>query len=79
MVIDPKEIYEKQSFTAFELSSLVKRLDPNITGASYTFGETGEEYVYIFYRDGSFKRATVTADGLITMVRDVLRKVGERV
>lgn len=56
-------IHDKQSFVTGELSALLKRIDPTITGAVYTESNT-KAHVVISYRDKPTEALEVSKSSL---------------
>ena len=67
-------IHEKQSFVTGELTALLKRIDPSITGAAYTESNT-KAHVVISYKDKSAVTIEVAGLDLWKMSRRVLEEI----
>ena len=66
----------KSAFCERELTALLKAVDSDIEKAEYELCDNGEEYVHILYATtGGVTTACVTADSLLALARDVLKKL----
>ena len=66
----------KSEFCRRELTALLKAVDRNIEKAEYELCDNGEEYVHILYATtGGQTTVCVTADSLLALTRDVLKKL----
>lgn len=66
----------KSEFCEKELTALLKVIDHDIEKAKYELCANGEEYVHILYATtGGVTTVCVTADSLLAMTRDVLKKL----
>lgn len=68
-----KVMMQKKEFVHKELSALVQKVDPSITGVDYVYDEVGE-VVKVFY-DKAVIRVDVTADSLAALTQDVLQAI----
>lgn len=70
------ERINKSEFCKRELTALLKAVDRNIEKAEYELCDNGEEYVHILYAaTGGQTTVCVTADSLLALTRDVLKKL----
>lgn len=70
------ERINKSEFCERELTALLKAVDRNIEKAEYELCDNGEEYVHILYAaTGGQTTVCVTADSLLALTRDVLKKL----
>lgn len=70
------ERMRKSAFCRRELTALLKAVDSDIEEAEYELCDNGEEYVHILYATtGGVTTVCVTADSLLALARDVLRKL----
>ena len=70
------ERMHKSAFCEKELTALLKAVDRDIEKAEYELCDNGEEYVHILYAaTGGVTTVCVTADSLLDMTRDVLKKL----
>lgn len=70
------ERINKSEFCKRELTALLKAVDRNIEKAEYELCGNGEEYVHILYAaTGGAVTVCVTADSLLALTRDVLKKL----
>lgn len=70
------ERIHKSEFCKRELTALLKAVDRNIEKAEYELCDNGEEYVHILYATtGGVTTVCVTADSLLALTRDVLKKL----
>nr|DAY73510.1 MAG TPA: hypothetical protein [Caudoviricetes sp.] len=70
------ERMHKSEFCKRELTALLKAVDRNIEKAEYELCDNGEEYVHILYATtGGQTTVCVTADSLLALTRDVLKKL----
>lgn len=70
------ERIHKSEFCERELTALLKAVDRDIEKAEYELCDNGEEYVHILYATtGGVTTVCVTADSLLALTRDVLRKL----
>lgn len=70
------ERIHKSEFCERELTALLKAVDRNIEKAEYELCDNGEEYVHILYATtGGVTTVCVTADSLLALTRDVLKKL----
>ena len=67
-------IHEKQSFVTNELTALIRRIDPPITGAVYTESNM-KAHVVISYKDKSAVTIEVAGLDLWKMSRRVLEEI----
>lgn len=66
----------KSEFCERELTALLKAVDRDIEKAEYELCDNGEEYVHILYATtGGVTTVCVTADSLLALTRDVLKKL----
>lgn len=66
----------KSEFCERELMALLKAVDRDIEKAEYELCDNGEEYVHILYATtGGVTTVCVTADSLLALTRDVLKKL----
>lgn len=66
----------KSEFCERELTALLKAVDRDIEKAEYELCDNGEEYVHILYATtGGATTVCVTADSLLALTRDVLKKL----
>lgn len=66
----------KSEFCERELTALLKAIDRDIEKAEYELCDNGEEYVHILYATtGGVTTVCVTADSLLALTRDVLKKL----
>lgn len=66
----------KGAFSASELLSLLKAIDPTVHSCTYTVRDNGEEIVAVWFDDGNFfENVCVTGDSLAQLAIDVLKKV----
>ncbi len=70
------ERIHKSEFCERELTALLKAVDRDIEKAEYELCDNGEEYVHILYATtGGVTTVCVTADSLLALTRDVLKKL----
>lgn len=70
------ERIHKSEFCERELTALLKAVDRDIEKAEYELCDNGEEYVHILYATtGGATTVCVTADSLLALTRDVLKKL----
>lgn len=70
------ERINKSEFCKRELTALLKAVDRDIEKAEYELCDNGEEYVHILYATtGGQTTVCVTADSLLALTRDVLKKL----
>ena len=70
------ERIHKSEFCERELTALLKAFDRDIEKAEYELCDNGEEYVHILYATtGRVTTVCVTADSLLALTRDVLKKL----
>ena len=70
------ERINKSEFCERELTALLKAVDRDIEKAEYELCDNGEEYVHILYATtGGVTTVCVTADSLLALTRDVLKKL----
>ena len=70
------ERIHKSKFCERELTALLKAVDRDIEKAEYELCDNGEEYVHILYATtGGQTTVCVTADSLLALTRDVLKKL----
>ena len=70
------ERIHKSEFCERELTALLKAVDRDIEKAEYELCDSGEEYVHILYATtGGITTVCVTADSLLALTRDVLKKL----
>ena len=70
------ERMRKSAFCRRELTALLKAVDSDIEKAEYELCDNGEEYVHILYATtGGQTTVCVTADSLLALARDVLKKL----
>ena len=70
------ERIHKSNFAKRELTALLKAIDRDIEKAEYELCDNGEEYVHILYATtGGVTTVCVTADSLLALTRDVLKKL----
>lgn len=70
------ERMRKSAFCERELTALLKAVDSDIEKAEYELCDNGEEYVHILYATtGGVTTVCVTADSLLALARDVLKKL----
>lgn len=70
------ERIHKSEFCERELTALLKAIDRDIEKAEYELCDNGEEYVHILYATtGGVTTVCVTADSLLALTRDVLKKL----
>ena len=70
------ECMHKSMFCEKELTALLKAVDSDIEKAEYELCDNGEEYVHILYATtGGVTTVCVTADSLLALARDVLKKL----
>lgn len=70
------ERMHKSEFCERELTALLKAIDRDIEKAEYELCDNGEEYVHILYATtGGATTVCVTADSLLALTRDVLKKL----
>ena len=70
------ESIHKSTFCERELTALLKAVDRDIEKAEYELCDNGEEYVHILYATtGGVTTVCVTADSLLALTRDVLKKL----
>lgn len=70
------EHIHKSEFCERELTALLKAVDRDIEKAEYELCDNGEEYVHILYATtGGVTTVCVTADSLLALTRDVLKKL----
>lgn len=70
------ERIHKSNFAKRELTALLKAVDRDIEKAEYELCDNGEEYVHILYATtGGVTTVCVTADSLLALTRDVLKKL----
>lgn len=70
------ERIHKSEFCERELMALLKAVDRDIEKAEYELCDNGEEYVHILYATtGGVTTVCVTADSLLALTRDVLKKL----
>lgn len=70
------ERIHKREFCERELTALLKAVDRDIEKAEYELCDNGEEYVHILYATtGGVTTVCVTADSLLALTRDVLKKL----
>lgn len=70
------ERMHKSAFCGRELTVLLKAVDSDIEKAEYELCDNGEEYVHILYATtGGVTTVCVTADNLLALARDVLKKL----
>lgn len=70
------ERIHKSEFCERELTALLKAVDRDIEKAEYESCDNGEEYVHILYATtGGVTTVCVTADSLLALTRDVLKKL----
>ena len=68
------EMVRKMKFVQDYLEPMVRRLDPSITAAAYTYDHgTGDEYVSLVRNSGT-KNVCVSADSMAAMAVDVIRE-----
>ena len=66
----------KSEFCERELTALLKAVDRDIEKAEYELCDNGEEYVHILYATtGGVTTVCVTADSLLALTCDVLKKL----
>ena len=70
------ERMHKSAFCRRELTALLKAVDRDIEKAEYELCDNGEEYVHILCATtGGVITVCVTADSLLALARDVLKKL----
>lgn len=70
------ERIHKSEFCERELTALLRAVDRDIEKAEYKLCDNGEEYVHILYATtGGVTTVCVTADSLLALTRDVLKKL----
>ncbi|HBJ11123.1 MAG TPA: hypothetical protein DDY61_05455 [Ruminococcaceae bacterium] len=70
------ERIHKSEFCERELTALLKAVDRDIEKTEYELCDNGEEYVHILYATtGGATTVCVTADSLLALTRDVLKKL----
>ena len=70
------ERIHKSEFCERELTALLRVVDRDIEKAEYELCDNGEEYVHILYATtGGITTVCVTADSLLALTRDVLKKL----
>lgn len=70
------ERMHKSAFCKRELTALLRAVDRDIEKAKYELCDNGEEYVHILYAaTGGAVTVCVTADSLLALTRDVLKKL----
>lgn len=68
--------YSKGDFSATELFSLLKAIDPTVHSCTYTVRDNGEEIITVWFDDGNFgENVRVTGDSLAQLTIDVLKKI----
>ena len=68
-----KVVMQKKEFVHKELTALLCKVDPAVTGVEYEYDENGE-YVKVFYEKACI-RINVTGDSLGAIAQDVLMKI----
>lgn len=69
------EMVRKMKFVQDHLEPLLRRLDPNITAAAYTYDHaTEEEYVTVVHPNG-VENICVRADSMAQLTVDVIEEV----
>lgn len=70
------EMVRKMKFVQDYLEPLLRRLDPGITAAAYTYDHaTGDEYVSIVRGNAETENVNVSADSMAQLAVDVIQGV----
>jgi hypothetical protein len=69
------EMVRKMKFVQDHVEPMVRRLDPSITAAAYTYDHaTGDEYVTVVRNSGA-ENVCVSADSMAQLAVDVIKEV----
>ena len=68
------EMVRKMKFVQDYLEPLLRRLDPSITAAAYTYDHsTGDEYVSLMRGSAATENINVSADSMAQLAVDVIK------